>query len=197
MIDNKQEFFNCSYNLEKLSVGYLLTLVLDEVWLENASYPVLIDPTIMGEDSSVYDTYIFIGDTNVNRNSHEYLKVGVDTSNVYEALIKFNLPKIGTGSQVIYASAVLKSYKDDYYPYGEELKAVKKKASMHQITKNWNETTANWNNMEHGVEQKIECYTTLERGTIDQTKTKVTISNNEFDITSLVKNGILVFLIME
>lgn len=190
MIDNKQEFFNCSYNLEKENAGYLLTLVLDEVWLENASYPVLIDPTIMGEDSSVYDTYIYNGDTNVNRNSHEYLKVGVDSNNVkYRSLVKFELPKIGTGSQVINAIAYFNSYKDDYYAAGTHLTSMNKKATVHQVLQSWNETSANWNTMSEKYSKSVESYTELHRGILSYNGTEgtVTLSLNEFDITSLVK----------
>ena len=95
---------------------YKLELILDKEWLNKANYPVIIDPTITeyNEDNSVYDTYIYEGDTNINRNNQDILKVGVEKVNnkdiINRALIKFDLPKISTGSQIVNAELRLYSY---------------------------------------------------------------------------------------
>lgn len=191
MIDDKQVFYKCTYNLEKLDNGYLLSLILDEEWLNNASYPVLIDPTIMGETSGVYDTYIYSGDTSVDRNSQEYLKIGVDSNNVkYRALVKFDLPIIGTGSQVISAIACFNSYKNDYYAVGTDLTSINKKATVHQVTQSWDESSANWNTMSEKYNSTVENYLELRRGILTydtDAKGTVTLTQNEVDITNLVK----------
>ncbi|MDE5631095.1 MAG: DNRLRE domain-containing protein, partial [Bacilli bacterium] len=191
MIDNKQDFGSCYYNLEKVQGEYLIVLELDKEWLDKANYPVLIDPTITGENSTVYDTYIYPGDANVNRNSHEYLKVGVDSNNVkYRALVKFELPKIGTGSQVINAVAHFTSYKDDYYPAGEHLTSLNKNATVHQVTQDWTETQANWNTMNNKYSEMVEGYSEMRRGVLEYsggTDGSITLGSNDFDITSLVK----------
>ncbi len=191
MIDDKQEFGRCHYELEREDDIYILNMYMDSKWLSNASYPVLIDPTITGESGGVYDTYIYPGDTGVNRNSHEYLKVGVDSNNVkYRILTKFDLPKIGTGSQVINATAIFHSYKNDYYPSGQHLTAPNKIATIHEVTSNWNENTATWETMNNKCYARIESYLEMRRGIISYdggTTGTVTLSANEFDVTSLVK----------
>lgn len=191
MIDDKQEFGRCHYELEREDDIYILNMYMDSKWLSNASYPVLIDPTITGESGGVYDTYIYPGDTGVNRNSHEYLKVGVDSNNVkYRILTKFDLPKIGTGSQVINATAIFHSYKNDYYPSGQHLTAPNKIATIHEVTSNWNENTATWETMNNKCYARIESYLKMRRGIISYdggTTGTVTLSANEFDVTSLVK----------
>lgn len=104
--------YNISYDLKQVDSKYLLTLNLDRNWLKTANYPVVIDPTIVNKDSdSVVDTYIYPGDTNVNRNNTDILKVGVNGSNKYRTLLKFKLPNIGTASDVIYANCSLISHK--------------------------------------------------------------------------------------
>lgn len=140
------------YELEKNNDNYILKMIINKIWLENAVYPVVIDPTItnQGQDNSVYDTYIYPGDTDVDRNNQDILKVGVEEVNgkeiVNRTLIKFDLPTIGTGSQVIDATLNLVGYGlniKDYFDHSSETELI----NVHQITEEWNEDSANWNNM--------------------------------------------------
>ena len=108
---------NISYNLIKENNYYQLFMTLDNIWLKNAEYPVLIDPTIVNssDENNVYDTFIYPGDTNVDKNSLGILKTGVERVNnvdiINRTLLKFNLPIIGTGSQVVNAKLNLTSYR--------------------------------------------------------------------------------------
>ena len=164
MIDSKsKENFNVCYKLDKKNKGYVLELELDNEWLQEATFPVIVDPTITnsGESNTVYDTYIFPGDTNVNRNVHDYLKIGVERVNGVDipnrALIKFDLPELSTGDQIIRADLALTGCPTLETGYQETILA------MHPITVNWNESEANWNTMYDKYEERIEgiaeCYT--------------------------------------
>ena len=164
MIDSKnKENFNVCYKLDKKNKGYVLELELDNEWLQEATFPVIVDPTItnFGENNTVYDTYIFPGDTNVDRNVHDYLKIGVERVNGVDvpnrALIKFDLPELSTGDQIIRADLALTGCPTLETGYQETILA------MHPITVNWNESEANWNTMYDKYEERIEgiaeCYT--------------------------------------
>lgn len=161
---------NIYYELTRLEDNeYLLKLVLDENWLtdESVVYPVVVDPTITnsGQNNSVYDTYIYPGDTNVNRNGKDILKVGVEKVNgtdcINRALIKFDLPTIGTGSQVIDASINIYGYPEAPYNLESDMLTV------HQITANWNETDANWIGMNDKYNPLVEGIIEARRGSYD------------------------------
>lgn len=187
MIDGKGEMNeNIFYSILKQEKAYKVLLHLDLEWLEQATYPVIIDPTITNNDQNknVYDTYIYPGDTNVDRNSQNVLKIGVEKVNdvdvVNRALIKFDLPTIGTGDQIIGASMRLIGYPKaiDYnHPIFD----------IHRITSDWNETTANWKNMANQYDSKIEQSTYITNSTWLEIGT-VNPSINTIDITGLVKS---------
>ncbi len=165
MIDQNQNVSNSVYyNLDVIDNKYQLTLVVDEQWLhdEKTVYPVIIDPTITnyGQDNSVYDTYIFPGDSSVDRNSRAYLKVGVDKSNGVEminrSLIKFELPTIGTGSQIIDAQLELKAYPDLLHNTEEVAKYGTDTVNIYRLTEDWNEESANWDQMSNKYDSRVE-----------------------------------------
>ncbi len=164
---------------------HLLILKLDQDWLKNASFPVIIDPTITnsGQGKNVYDTYIFPGDTNVDRNSMDHLKMGVERVNendiINRALLKFELPTIGTGSQVISAEAQLIGYPGHIF-YEPTI------FTIHRVTQDWNEATANWNTMNNKYDSRIECWTNLSHSGYTDNNT-IEAKVNTIDITNLVK----------
>lgn len=150
MIDsNNLENHNIYYELKKYIMGYELDLILDLDWLnsDEITYPVYIDPTITNssDENNVYDTYIYPGDTNVNRNNSDILKAGVERVNgqdiINRTLVKFGLPIIGTGSQIVDAKLRLIGYHDTTNTHIQEIMEVRR------ITSDWNEETANWSNM--------------------------------------------------
>lgn len=191
MIDNdKNVSANIEYDLKKNDDIYGVTLIFDEEWLSKAAYPVVIDPTI--SDSTIEpleDIYIYPGDTNDNRNMDDYLKIGVDENNVpYRSLIKFNLPTIGTSSQIIKAEASLISHRLDVILPEDDI--YRPNAVVHKITSPWTETTANWTNINDKYDSKIEFATKLLRTywmLDDEGRVYRQHSINTFDITNLVK----------
>ncbi len=189
MVDaNNQENNNVEYKLLKKEDQYILKLVVDKDWLneETRVYPITIDPTITnyGQNNNVYDTYIYPGDTNVDRNSLAYLKIGVEKVNgnnvVNRALLKFDLPTIGTGSQIIEAILTLDGYPDFTHKHKATL------LNVHRITKDWTETGANWNTMNNKYDSRVEgVFESTRRYYEDESG--MSLFGSRTDLTSLVK----------
>ena len=191
MIDNEfKTNNNVFYELTKCDCDkYSLKIKIDEDWLkdENTKYPVMIDPTITnsGQNNSVYDTYIYPGDTGVDRNSEEILKVCVEKVNnidrINRALIKFDLPTIGTGSQVISASLELWGYPVIPASYESDI------VTVHQITSDWNENSADWNTMNDKFNSLVEGMIEARRGYFDFNNETIVPAYCGCDITRLVR----------
>lgn len=180
---------NVFYNLRKIENNYELNLILDKEWLDNekTKYPVYVDPTITNNSQSInlYDTYIYPGDNNDNRSTREYLKAGVEKVNgsnrVNRTLIKFDLPDIGTGSEIVYASLYLTPYytNTEYPP--------DRVATIHRVTSNWDESSANWNNMNDKYEERVESMFYGSRSPIIDNLITPSIPYYDGNITNLVK----------
>ena len=190
MIDsNKIRNDNVYYKINSFDYGYLLTLVIDEEWLNSNErvYPVYVDPTINNnsQNISLYDTYIYPGDTNDVRYNKPYLKAGVEKVNENlrpnRTLIKFSLPTIGTGSEIVYATLDLTSYPTNtQYP-------TERLATIHRVTADWDENTANWNNMNDKFEKRVESIFYGSRSTINGDVVIPKHSYYDGNITNLVK----------
>lgn len=175
---------NINYNLIKDNDTYQLLMNLDTKWLNSAEYPVIIDPTIKNysSDNSLIDTYIYPGDTGISRSNLEYLKVGVENQNVINrSLIKFELPVLGTGSQVIKATLNLTDYPDltDSYYYNN--------VDIHRITQSWQESTADWNSMNNKYDSRIDGALTCYRWYYINGGVITDLSSSATDITPLVQ----------
>lgn len=177
---------NVSYSFEKVNGGYNLKLILDKKWLvgEETMYPIVIDPTIATEDDSVYDTYIYPGDNGIDRNSQDILKVGVEKSGnneiINRALIKFDLPTIGTGSQVISAMLNLVGYITPEISYESDI------VNVHRVTESWTEGNANWSTMNDKYDSRVECSFDSYRSYVNSDNS-LSARINGGNITSLVK----------
>ena len=159
MIDSNSIINNgINYLLSKENNEYILKIKINRAWLDTNTtiYPVIIDPTITnsGQENSVYDTYIYSGDTGVDRNSKEYLKIGVERVNnvdvINRALLKFELPTIGTGSQIIDAQLTLRGYPDTTNTHIDTI------LNVHRVTQDWDETDANWSEMNDKYDSRVE-----------------------------------------
>lgn len=184
MVDNKGIINNnIFYNLNNNK----LELMLDRKWLlDNArEYPVIIDPTITNSSSenNVYDTFIYEGDTNVDRNNQQVLLVGVDSSNkVYRSLLKFELPTIGTGSQIINAYVNLIGYPVAYNSPTLNYSYI----DAYKVTTDWDESTANWNTMHDKYDSRMETYSYYYPSKSVANEI-VDVGYNTVNITNLVK----------
>lgn len=159
MIDSNNNISNdISYELFKIEKEYILKFKINKAWLDadTTVYPVVIDPTITnsGQENSVYDTYIYASDTGVDRNNKAYLKVGVERTNnvdvINRALLKFDLPTIGTGSQVIDAQLTLRGYPDTTNTHIDTI------LNIHRVTQHWNENDATWSEMNDKYDSRVE-----------------------------------------
>lgn len=190
MLDsNKIRNDNVYYKIDSFDDAYLLTLILDDEWLNSSErvYPVYVDPTITNnsQNISLYDTYIYPGDTNDVRYNKPYLKAGVEKVNgnlrSNRTLIKFSLPTIGTGSEIVYATLDLTSYPTNTQYPSERV------ATIHRVTADWDETTANWNNMNDKFEKRVESIFYGSRSVIDGNTVIPHYSYYDGNITNLVK----------
>lgn len=188
MIDsNKVRNDNIYYKIDSFDDSYLLTLVLDDEWLnsEERVFPVYIDPTITnnGQSTNLYDTYIYPGDNGIDKNIKPYLIAGVEKINnqnrINRTLIKFDLPNIGTGSEIVGAYLDLIGYPTTTsYP---DYRTV----TMHRITADWTETGATWDDMSNKFDPRVESIIYGSRSMIDGST--ILPSYHSGDITSLVK----------
>lgn len=185
MVDSNEVVNNeIYYILNKVTDGYELILVLDKAWLEceERKYPIYIDPTIITEESDdLEDTYISSKYPDTNYCTSEILKASMPTADeICRSLIKFNLPAIATGSNVIDSQMYV--YECPYnYPAGTY---YSHHATIHRITDDWNVNTATWNNMNDKYDTKIEDYKYSE-GEVNITS--FTADYVSFNITNLVK----------
>lgn len=189
MIDGKNRINNnINYLLTEMAGIYELTLELDKDWLNSPDtvYPVIIDPTISNSENSttVYDTYIYPGDTGIDKNSQSFIKAGVERVNevnvVNRSLIRFNLPSLNTGDEVLHAELNLTGYQlDGYEVFSPQL------VNVHQVTSEWNETGATWDTMHDKFDNKAETCFYAQRSPlyIDELHPVTNFAN----ITNLVK----------
>lgn len=201
---NSLENENISYRLIKKDKIYDLELILDLNWLnkEGIKYPIYIDPTVtnFSENGTVYDTYISSNEVNVNKGSQDILKCGVERVNgvdiIHRTLLKFDLPPITTGDEIIDAHLRLIGYlSENEYADGDYV-------AIHRITSNWDELGddgATWANMNDKYDSRVESLYDANRSTIGLDGGLSCFCMMSGDITDLVKkwyvdlpnNGIL------
>lgn len=172
------------YILNKIDDGYELIMVLDKTWLEcgDRVYPIYIDPTITTEElKNSQETYISSKYPDTNFGTTQILKTSIPTPDeICRSLIKFELPTISTGSNIVNAKMYLHECPYDYFVdtfYNSVM-------TVHNITSDWNENTATWNNMNDKYNSKIEDYI------YDDGATEIIAYDAgwvNFDITNLVK----------
>ena len=193
------ECSSVSYKIE----NDILTLSFDKDWINesNRKYPVIIDPSLENNDKGVDDTYIYPGDTNDVRYNKNYLKAGVEKVNnqdrVNRSLLKFVLPEIGTSDEVISASLNLYGYmaveEARELTNEEASQNTEKLVTIHEITKDWTLSGANWNNMNNAYNSSAENVAFISRSyftkneTTNELESHVSTSKNDCLITDLVK----------
>lgn len=188
MYDNKNEISNnIDVKIEGKNNKYTLTIIPNKEWLEeeNREYPVTIDPTVQTSLNyeNIQDTYIFNGDEGYpNRHNAHILRVGsnntIASKNPMRSLIKFNLPNISAGDQVISAMLDICSYPDtnEWNPPTQEIQI-----DVHKMTQNWTASSAKWNDLNTKYDKRICDYTKYKYNSNDPTKFYY------FDITAIVK----------
>lgn len=181
---------NISVNLIKNNNNYILKIFLDNDWFKDKDrkYPIIIDPTITSIDNnnSVIDTYIKQTRPNTNFSSSDQLLVGNwttddNTDDIHRTLLKFNLPTIGTGCQIVNARVRLVGY-----PYIYGIHAFRY-LETHRITQDWSEELATWDSMHNKFDSKIESIFYSMSSETNGSDDEIEYIENHFDITNLVK----------
>lgn len=188
---------NIYYEIENIDNKYHLILNLDIDWLNDEArvYPITIDPTITTKTTvGLQDTFISSKYPDTNFNDRDYLLAGAfDNGNdIFRTLIKFGLPTIGTGSSIIRADLYLTGYPYDFYYNTLTYNTM----IVNQVTSNWDEATATWNTMHDKYNERIEDFYGL-GGTIFNVNPDYPFGNSTFNITNIVKNGMIVVPIMD
>lgn len=195
MYDSNYEY-NSNIDLtlkEEKNYQYTITMELDKEWLkdEERSYPVVVDPTIVTSTyrDNISDTIIYEGDSNndpTNRMYAHFLRIGSNNfaslqKNPVRALVKFTLPNIMAGDQVISAKLNMTSYpqhQDGYaYPSSEI------EFNVHKMTAAWESASAYWSNL--SATSKYD--TVVSDYVLYNYSTSSPIKTYEFDITRMVK----------
>ena len=187
MYDANSEYTDkVEVKLEKAKKGYTLKIIPNKEWLTdvNRKYPVTIDPTVTTsvDRSDMWHTYIFEGDDNGYNTRHEahVLRIGSNNKLHYptRSLIKFTLPTLNAGDQVIAANLSLCSYKDYYTPNPTREMQI----DVHKVTSDWVNSSAYWKNLKNSYDSKIVDYSLFNFDTNNW------LTFIDFDITSIVKD---------
>lgn len=182
--------------LEKIDEGYKLLIKPDKKWLDadDRKYPVVIDPTVNTSQirNQIDDLFIYEGDDNVDtyaKANQHILRVGSNRfsstkGNPTRSLIRFNIPKLDTGDQVIDAKLALYSYACSLEsgiscPAGKNIEI-----NAHKVTKDWNDNNARWSYLggNDSYDSRVVDYQVFQFDWNNEVKLY------QFDITSIVKD---------
>lgn len=175
MWDSKLEYSDkIETSLEEIEGGYKLTVIPDQEWLNSKDrvYPITIDPSISTslERSQIEDAYIYEGDTeNWTRGDAQIIRAGNSkplNGNPVRGLVKFNLPQLGAGDQVIYANLVLHNYPKttEWTPPANPIQL-----DAHKMTQDWTARKNTqeevdkypfWENLKNSYDSKVVDYIT-------------------------------------
>lgn len=116
-----------------------LTVTVNDEWLKNATYPVIIDPTIeTSVNSSIQDTYIASDTPDAEYYWSSYLHVGnLQGYGTMRSMIRFDhLPSLPVGAKITKAEIGAFMY------LGSTSGTT---VDVHQITQSWKADVVNWN----------------------------------------------------
>ncbi|MFA6801006.1 MAG: RHS repeat-associated core domain-containing protein [Acholeplasmataceae bacterium] len=158
MIDDQQtESSNIEYYYEEIGKDtYKLTIIPDKQWLQDANYPVVIDPTIDSSTTSmsIYDTYISESSPDSTYYSSNYMYLsGTSSTTEYKGLIYFYLPSTIMDQTITYASM---KFTKSTVTTGQ--------INIYQNTENFSSSTATWNNAP-GYDTRVIDYYTINSNT--------------------------------
>ncbi|MCL2860025.1 MAG: DUF6531 domain-containing protein [Oscillospiraceae bacterium] len=164
---------------------YTLTILPNKEWLEDETrvYPVTIDPTVKASvTTGIQDTYIYNGDgSDATRHLLYAIRVGSNNllSGPTRGLIKFILPQLNSGDQVIDATLYISNYmaSPNWTPPSSAFNI-----DVHKVTSFWNEDSVFWSGINTSYDSKVEDYFTYSYDSANPKK------QNSVNITSLAKD---------
>ncbi|QVK19278.1 DNRLRE domain-containing protein [Mycoplasmatota bacterium] len=108
---NENISFDINYDIKKTGDNaYLVTITPDNNWMLNASYPVVIDPTLKSDTTSmlIYDTYISEANPSTNYSSSSEMKVSsLSSADEYKGLLYFYIPSSIMDKVITYSHLTL------------------------------------------------------------------------------------------
>ncbi len=167
-----------------LSKDGILTLTADAAWIndEGRAFPVIIDPTLVVQRSSIDDAYISTAAMNTTYRAPAYNFAGTGTYDTRRTYMSFNLPTLPASSVVVGAQLEIKQDACVFYNAGNYLLA-------YDLTgmPSWSPTNVTWNN------QPVSGDINGPRNTGVKAADYNTVNNNsyiwyDFNITKTVKN---------
>lgn len=183
MYDNKLEFSSdIDVKLENEDGKYIVTLIPNKKWLntEERIYPVTIDPSIITSRyyQDIKDTFIYSTQGSEAKGNAHIIRAGNNSGVPTRSLVKFNLPELKSGDQVIGAYLNIFSY-----PKTSEWTPPTRKIQLnaHKMTADWEENTAIWNNINTNYNSKAEDFILYQFDNNNQCK------QYTFNITSVAK----------
>lgn len=187
MYDGKLEFTDkIDVKLEQEDEKYIITIDPNKEWLndEERVFPVVIDPTIQTSlyVQNINDTFIYKDDTN-NTTRHEahILRVGNGSGSgkSTRSLIKFSLPTLKSGDQIIAAELNICNYPntDEWTPPTDE-----RVLTVHKMTGSWTASKANWSNTSTIYDENVADFVKYKYNKSEP------INDYKFDITNIVKD---------
>ncbi len=158
MYDNKLEFSSdIDIKLEKQEGKYIITLIPDKKWLEAEEriYPITIDPSIITSRyyDDIKDTFIYSSQGSDPKGNAHIIRAGNNSGVPTRSLVKFNLPELKAGDQVIGAYLNIFTYPktSEWTPNTRQIQL-----DAHKITADWNENTATWSNTNANYNSRAE-----------------------------------------
>lgn len=182
MYDSKLEFSNkIEITLNKEKKNYTVEIKPDQEWLNSQErvFPVTIDPTVETslDYQKIQDKFIYEGDNGTTVDNAHILRVGVGEKK-YRSLLKFELPTINSGDQIIDAKLHLSEYPDtsEWTP-----SSIRRQIDVHKMTSNWG-SDASWNNSNLNYDGMVTDYNFYQFDVNNQGKEDL------WDVTSIVKD---------
>ncbi len=133
--------------------NYTITIKPDNSWLENAKYPVKIDPTINSTDTriSIYDTYVYQAYPTTVYSSSSKMYVGMNPSfQEYRGLIYFNMPSFVMDKVITYSYMSLA--KSSPMTNGMQI-------NLYKNTSTFSSNSTYWNNKPNYDPNVVDYYT--------------------------------------
>ena len=154
MFDDGALSYDVDLVLERQDDGtYEYTLKPCMEWLKNSDriFPITIDPTIRTNNTTagIRDVFIFEGDNTTTGNNWAHLRAGnsrtaTSNSRPTRSLIRFELPTLNPGDQVINATMSLLGFDYDLHSHAVSPGSQTVTVDVHQVLTSWTESNATW-----------------------------------------------------
>jgi len=138
---------------------YIITILPNDGWLSEASYPVIIDPTLVSTTTSmsIWDTYISQANPTTNYANSQYMYLSNTSSSAqYKGLIYFTIPSAAMNQVITYAHL-------SFTPY---LTAENAQLNIYKNTKSFISSSVTWDSWhaEQSYDETVVDYHVVKSG---------------------------------